>query len=439
MQAMHSFSKQYLIYLVLPLLFLPKLNLWTFSGQTAGIRIDDLILTFMALLCAWMHVAGREHCSSIEKILGAIVLCSLFSIGCSYILYHLNIIPMRGNPAYGLRLLEYYLFFYIGLWACRFYNIEKILTYFVIWNVFLMLLQKFQLLGSFHMGNYLMVSQRVMGVSSFPTEMGLIFNFIYAYFIFSRQKITFHHLYLPPVIHYFLERFWLLGTTLFFGALVLLTGSRAPLAIVLLLFFIRFYQLRKTQKQTLWLLPIVCALCFLFINQSEGMGKRSHLLAMNNVKAAQKVWEKLEIKRDADLNEVKLDQIKNKDVSLLLRLHKWVFALKTYLYEPLVWIQGTGPGFAGPALDGGLVRLLVETGLLGIFLWGIFLYRIGKISLSMSYVVLSFILNMIFVDAHLAYKGMSIFFFIAGSEYAKQNFVISRVEEHRNAPLHCNK
>ncbi len=423
----HSFSKQYLIYLVLPLLFLPKLNLWTFSGQTAGIRVDDLVLVFLALFCAWVHIAGRERFSSIEKILGAIVLSSLFSIGCSYILYHMNILPLMGNPAYALRLLEYYLFFYIGLWAAQFYRIEKILTYFLLWNVFLMLLQKFQLLGSFHMGNYLMVSQRVMGVSSFPTEMGLILNFIYAYFIFSRQKITCRRLYLPPIMHYLLERFWLFGTTLFLGALILLTGSRAPLAVILFLFLIRLYQLRATQKQTLWLLPVACALCFLAISQSEGMGERSNLLAMNNLKSAKKVWERLEIKRDADLNEVKLDQIKNTDVSLLIRLHKWVFALKTYLSEPLVWIQGTGAGFAGPALDGGLVRLLVETGLLGIFLWGIFLYRIGKISLTIGYVVVSFVLNMIFVDAHLAYKAMSVFFFIAGSEYAREQSLKSHL------------
>ena len=36
--------------LCLPLLFLPKVNLLRFSGETAGLRIDDLLLSLLFFL-----------------------------------------------------------------------------------------------------------------------------------------------------------------------------------------------------------------------------------------------------------------------------------------------------------------------------------------------------------------------------------------------------
>ena len=51
--------------------------------------------------------------------------------------------------------------------------------------------------------------------------------------------------------------------------------------------------------------------------------------------------------------EVKFE---NYDMSWWMRIQKWCYALKMYVMHPISYLQGVGPGFATPALDGGFVE-----------------------------------------------------------------------------------
>ena len=55
------------------------------------------------------------------------------------------------------------------------------------------------------------------------------------------------------------------------------------------------------------------------------------------------------------------------DLSLQLRLKKWVFALSQLNIVKVVF--GLGPGYFGGAADSSLIRIFFETGLIGLFFW----------------------------------------------------------------------
>lgn len=80
------FTTRGILWLIIPLLFLPKINLiGGFSGQTAGVRIDDLVLFAFSILFCWGKAAARQPFSIFEKLIVAFTLILLLS-------YFLNIV-----------------------------------------------------------------------------------------------------------------------------------------------------------------------------------------------------------------------------------------------------------------------------------------------------------------------------------------------------------
>jgi hypothetical protein len=105
------------------------------------------------------------------------------------------------------------------------------------------------------------------------------------------------------------------------------------------------------------------------------------------------------------------------DLSWWMRLHKWIYALKVYLEHPACYLQGIGPGFCGPALDGGYLRLLTENGLIGILLFLQLLSKLYRQSPQLKGMITALLVNMLFFDAYLAYKPMSLLFLVSGYQY----------------------
>ncbi len=76
----------------------------------------------------------------------------------------------------------------------------------------------------------------------------------------------------------------------------------------------------------------------------------------------------------------------------------------------------------GNALDGGLLRILIEFGLVGLALFFLFLSKIVKKLASVEFVVVAtFLLGNLFIDYYLSYKVTSVFFLILGFLYTQQN------------------
>src|SRR6202035_430524 len=130
------------------------------------------------------------------------------------------------------------------------------------------------------------------------------------------------------------------------------------------------------------------------------------------------------------------------DLSWLIRLARWIIAIKTWTNSPLAWFVGVGPGNWGPALDGGWLRVMSEWGLLGLSIFLVFLYRIAQISRATFALVVALAIIMLFIDIHIAYKAMSLFFFLSGYAYNKARANqqgIDKASEYRGSFSHAGE
>lgn len=428
MQLFERKSSLLILLFCLPLLFLPKINILSLSEtETAGLRIDDFILCGLFLVLIWSHLSLRKRFHRIEVYLLGIVAFSIFSFLSNRILVEMGILHINSKIFYCLRILEYFLFFYIGAMAAQFFKAHTILTAFFVWNLLLMVLQKVGILGEFSSssGYNAMGSYRVSGISSFPSEMGALLNFIFCYYLFSEERIHAVPKRLPSYLQKILNDlfdYWLFFLLAF---LTIITGSRIAVLALIVPFLFKIKQ--KFSLRSLHTLPI--AICFLlamtgityyFIMETESIAVRSQgLLSWNNIHFIEEIWNAQDITSSVTEESATSFSENSYDLSWWMRLHKWCFITKVFCYNPECYLQGLGPGCAWFALDGGLLRILVENGLIGFFLYCQFFLIIARRSVQLRWMTVVFLINMIFFDTYLAYKVMSLLFLMTGFTYCR--------------------
>lgn len=404
-------SSLYLLFFLLPLLFLPKINLLSFEEETAGLRLDDIFLFVFASLVLLSQLHSRRDFLPTEKRIFLFTACALGSFALNGLFYSLKILPFQAHIFYSLRLLEYFLFVYIGYAAQPFISCRRLFWLFFLWNGFFILLQKGELIGAFTIEGYTKDFDRACGLGSFPNEIGGAFSLLFAYFLFSKE-------------HSFLSLF---GMTALFLTFTALTGSRIALIAIGVLFLLSF--LKKIWNRPLsllflspLLLPLLAFLAFFLVKTSAVLYERSQgLFSYENLHVISRIFQ------DIDPNSLVTDFVKTSstDESWIARLYKWCQATKLYYLHPECYLFGLGPGSCGAALDGGLLRLLVENGIIGLASFFFFLRSLMKESRPLTYMVLALLINMIFIDAHLAYKPMSLLFLAFGATQAEKERELS--------------
>lgn len=411
-----------LLFFTLPLLFLPKLNVMNVdAGETAGLRIDDLVLLFFGFLLICAHFYSGQSLLKIEGWIISLTLLSFFSFLLNRFFVFEELLPMSAKIFYVVRLLEYFMFFYIGVMAAEFFSGRTIILSFFLWNLLWMSLQKLNIAGGITFAGYHDdVSGRVQGIASFPSEMGLLLNLLFCYFLFEESaNIWFLRLFRSPYLRALCHKCYLYFLFCLFGVLIIFTGNRISIVALLFCFFFRLIQELRARTfgsfaSMLILIPIVAIALGFVAMKTAGVYERSAgLFSWKNLELFSVVWEKIDIaKEPADYAMMRGD---NYDMSWWIRIHKWLFMTKSYVENPECYLQGLGPGYAGAALDGGILRIITEYGLIGVFLfWNLFasLYRIN---LQTKWMIIAFMCNMLFFDAYLAYKTMSLLFFSCGS------------------------
>lgn len=94
------------------------------------------------------------------------------------------------------------------------------------------------------------------------------------------------------------------------------------------------------------------------------------------------------------------------DQSSLVRFYRWNLLLKSMTARGS-WIMGLGPSFAGLSVDGGLLRIFVETGLAGILSWILFFRRVVRFSsIWLSGAMLTLLIGAAFIDIQFAMRPM---------------------------------
>lgn len=405
----------------LPLLFLPKINIAAVGErETAGLRIDDLFLLVFGFVFLCAHIRAKEPLQRIEKVLLVLVALSLVSYLLNQLFVAIGLLFLEANLFYVIRPLEYFIFFYVGA-ILPSTLLRGVLLFFLWWNVFWMALQKLSLLGGVAYSGYIVdVSGRVQGIASFPSEMGLILNLLYCYFAFDAPfQVRVCSLLKSPYFRAIAYQCYNALLFCFFAALVIATGNRISLAALLLTFIVKLvHELRRkafgARLSLAILIPIVIASAVYIAVQTASIYERSKdLFSWKNVSLVANVWEAIDI--DKGLPNMDTDGVKWVDLSWWIRIHKWLFITKSYVDNPECYLCGLGPGVAGAAMDGGVLRILCEGGLLGAMLYWKFFSTLAKTNTQTKWMVIAFACNMLFFDAYLAYKAMSLLLFTCGA------------------------
>ncbi len=424
-QVLEKRSAFLLLLFTLPLLFFPKINLISFEQETAGLRLDDLILLSFSLVCFWANFAMRKKISSIEATLFAIVGLSLFSFCMNRLFFAADILPVRASFFYCFRTLEYFLFFYIGGLAFRFCRIETIVKAFFVWNFILMILQKLQIIGIFSVEGYIAKpDDRMLGIASFGSEIGLLLNLLFCFLIYQPKTSHSPFFLIPSELKRALNIVYPYVLLLLFIFLVVLSGARMAIVALFVSFILFLKGHIDWKKPTTFLLPLITlsggiGLMIFFLYNASGIVERSEgLLSLDNFGLISTVWDNIALEYDPIGKESVRQGLH--DTSWWMRIHKWCYVLKIYWLHPESWLQGVGPGFAMPALDGGYLRILTELGVIGCLLYGRLFYLIAKQTPQLYWMMIAFLLNMLFFDVYLAYKPMSLLFLIVGYAYASE-------------------
>lgn len=379
------------------LLFLPKINLVHFAEETAGLRIDDLILAGLcAFLVAVMSFGIRTSVSKFEILFFGLVAEAIASNCINLALFH------RSSLFYSLRLLEYFLFFYLGIYFTH--SLVRVAQWLLIANAAVMFLQVAGLVGAATSeGVATSIQGRAVGLTGGPWEVGTVINFCCAIIAFDKHRGQ--------------RRGTALFTFLAGFVLLLLTGSRmatiAQVVLVLMYFYLQSKNALRFITISVALLAVVISAIVLIPNP---VAKRSEkLFDADNIQAFKVLYQRTPddptMSGLADFTVVD----DTADLSWVIRAAKWAGAIKAWNRSPMSILFGIGPGTLGPSLDGGWLRVLSETGAAGLLLYLLFCrYIFRNTDWQMRAVLVSLLINMLMVDIHIAYKAMSFFMFCLG-------------------------
>ncbi|MGD1081462.1 MAG: hypothetical protein ABR881_24325 [Candidatus Sulfotelmatobacter sp.] len=382
------------------LLFIPKINLLSFRNETAGIRFDDFILlaVISLLLCGW--IVNLDFNIDPVPAVGFTVV----AVFCTSNLINAG----HSNILYSLRLIEYLVFFWSGKYfiRCR-YDFPLLVKRLIEVNCVFIFLQSVGLVGGFTAEGYESVVGRPFGISTnYPGEMGAFLNLVFAAFVFETKTAS---------------RFWYWCALT--GLCIFLTGSRSAILAHCLLTLVYLYEQSKSKSGfVLRTAAISGLLVAAFVVIPNPVSSRSaDLFSRQNLETFKDLYDDIPVDRQftgvSGGGGAPEDAPEGVDVSWYMRGFKWAQVVKTMVAESwTVWIFGLGPGTLGPALDGGWLRLISETGVVGTVAFLSLMRKIASLSTSCSIAVFALAVNMLMVDSQNAYKVMAFLFFLAGTQ-----------------------
>lgn len=391
-----------------PLLFLPKINLVSIgNNMNAGLRIDDLVLAIVtSVLISGFVVARRSRLLQCEVFLLLYVALGLFA----------NFV-IGGSPLFTLRSVEYFIFFWVGIYAARFLRMRDILLALLLINLLIVPFQAAGLVGSFALGRITDTTGAnagPKGLMSGHWELSAVFNIAFAALAFGNQLSR--------------RSVFLLAAAM--AVCMTLMGSRTPIVILVLLvglYAVRGARLRPHHMPALILggsvataaaIAIGAVLWDPILENTQLVQRLSTLGWDRNVSIVTYLWRLVPAGHDSSIRHVVERLFHNGgggDLSLLRRASTLFAGIKLLNNEgALGWLVGMGPGAFGNAIDCGIVRIVFESGIVGAVLFWALILSTLRYSVAWPYILLAFVLTNTTLDGYLAYKIMSVMFLISG-------------------------
>jgi hypothetical protein len=399
----YRYAKKAVLLLRQPLLwpvvlfFLPKINFISFRNETAGIRFDDAILLIVAILALVDWITSLDF--TIERL-------PLVGFEVVFVFCLSNLINGgHSSFLYSLRLAEYMIFYWSGKSLVRSgYDFDFVVRLLIGLNCAVVVLQYAGMVGGFSAEGYEPVVGRPFGISAnHPAEMGALINLLFAALAFGNKT----------------TKVW--RWSLLVGGCVFLIGSRSALLAHCLLTLVYVYKQSKNKIAFVRGVALASGLLIAVfaVVPNDVTGRSADLFSRQNLETVRDVYDNIPVDRQfTDVAEggAPEDSPEGVDVSWYIRMFKWAEVVKTMLAQPwTIWILGVGPGGIGIALDGGWLRLIVETGVVGTVAFLILMRKISMLSASCLMAILALAVNMLMIDSHMAYKVMAFLFLLAGT------------------------
>ncbi len=410
----------YFIFTLLCVMLLPKVNLITVPGSSTGIRGDDLLLfLFLVLNLKQIYTLTLSHkrLTVLALLMGALAGIGLLSTAVG-MLTGTVAAPVVSVLA-SLRRIEYFVCFFLGYFALRGLDAKKILRlccHVAVGMLPLCLLQRAGLFGTFRGSTYIEpdggVAATFNGGYEYAAVCCLLMGVILL-LILRRGQIS-----LKGNLYAFFAY-----VALFFQ--VFASTSRTGLAVCLLISVLEFILFCRKQESTWICLCCICLAAVLLIALLPSL--RDRFLYLDPAEMANAAVEQIRL---GDYDAFQVDKIPPNekdleiyaggvDLSFYVRMARWGIALNGFGKNPVL---GYGPGEM-PTVDGSLVKLLSEGGILSFVLFGFILFllcREGKRQgqHQVIFAVLSLLCFSIFIDVFDASRVMCLFWVIAASTYA---------------------
>jgi hypothetical protein len=128
------------------------------------------------------------------------------------------------------------------------------------------------------------------------------------------------------------------------------------------------------------------------------------------------------------------------DMSFQIRIQKWFVIIKSALASPKILVFGMGAGAFGTAVDGNYVRILGESGLIGLTIYMMMLLfmlkRFNRQTLTFISLV-SITITAAFIDILYSSKVMPLLWFVASWEMVRRSSLsaLARTVEPSRRPL----
>ena len=411
--------KEVIILLFFILISIPKINLISVEGESAGLRVDDIIIFASAFVLFYKNKLIPMNIDRAFLIYYAFVFIALFS-------YLINR-SFSDAPSlfYVVRNVEYFMFFVAGtLLGKPSRLIQFLVTYFVI-QVVIVILQYFLLFPAFSSTDG-MIFGYLSGTKGGPWELSTTLSLtaivILDYLLLNKK--------------YSKAFFMFLFTNLIF----LFLGQRSPIVALFLVFVfsiylrVGIYKYLKSVKGMLIFITVPIFYYFFLIYQSQGfifekndaMGRFALIISSKGG-----ITTFIDYYNYIDVDSFRVPigswaNLEHLDLSWVQRIEKWSYAIKTFVsMMPKSIFIGIGPGWSGPSLDSGMLRLFIEHGIIGTILFFAFLNEVFKKNRNAIFIILVLLLNMVFIDVNISYKVMALFLLIAGVFFRNEDFMNS--------------
>ncbi len=411
--------------LVIVIVFFPKLNLIDIAGSSTGIRIDDILLAIILLVLFPKHIRECLKDPNVRPISKYFI---LYIIACFISViwgYYSKYISLFSGILYFVRKIEYFVLLFIGYY---YYKNNKLnntyinlfFDFIVIFHLVFVLLQYFGLMGSFHAGDMIstLTQNRVSSTFNGAYELSGFLLLLVPYYInslFKNKTFKKSNLIMLFIIFF----------------IIFISQSRISLAAFIVLTILMMYKLgTKAQRKTITVsIPVFVVIGIMAVSLGTSkISDRMKSVSLSNAMAATACawnYKNFDVYKTYGYWYTNFSCITiGNDYSWNLRVSHWMQLVDGLLRSPIL---GNGLSVTSSAADGEYVRVLSESGLLGLMLFILYIhalfkqFRKNKNSINIfivRYALIGMLIGSVFIDIFSASKIAMMFYFMLGYSIA---------------------